>query len=1038
MEQSIFKYIWKYSKRDQIILLLVTLLTFPILYVSLELPKRIINDAIGGAAEGVTLLGVSFTQVEFLLILCVGFLIAVLANGLLKMRLNTMKGVLRERLLRRFRYQLLTRILRFPRSYFRHTSQGELVSMVTSEAEPLGGIMGNMLSQPVLQAGQMLTILVFLFAQSFWFGLAAIALIPLQAWIIPLLQRQINVLNIGRIEEVRKFSSEIGETAAGVSDIRTNGGSRYRMSMFSDRLGKLFDLRFKIYQKKYFMKFLNNFINQLTPFFFYSVGGFLAIKGEITVGALVAALAAFKDMSSPWKELLTFYNTTQDVSVRWAAVTERFAPSPLIDDDSLFNGVPDKNVNLKGDIEIKDATVRDEEGQLLLEDITLTIPQGARVAVKISSEVTAIAFADLLTREVIPQHGSVSIAGHNLNTIHQETLANGIGYAHPNPHIVEGTLGENLLLPFKNKPVADEDAPLTPSRFQADAEKSGNSIDPLNAEWIDPTVAGLSSSEDIREWWFQLVQAAGSDDFMVRRAIRSRLELAGTQKLADAIVQLRPEIAKRLAAAELDKVVCTFHPDEFNPVSPLGTNLLYAMPTRPITQLSLSQDEKFLRIVDEQGISADLIKMSVDLVENLTETFGSDGTDHPLFRNLNLDEELYQRLASIVKKRRKLDADELTVEDHALMLTVPFAFSAEQMGSAFSEEFKQRVLEIRKENAPQMLEELGSFFETIDSEKYIPMMTLMENAIFGQVSGSAGAREKLIEDIIVDVLDENKLRRLAAESIYDLATSSGGDNLPAVFKERLAVSRASIKKPDILILANSLTSHDSDSRLLMRERISELMPDTTKIFIEEHFFNPESYDLVVEIVDGRIEGTTRPDADKNADTDMRNDINSKIDAIADTELFGKLDRRQQRLLAFGAQWFHAEAGQTIFALGEEADAAYLCVSGLAGVYWTEDDGDRLLVSEMVPGTLVGEVSIILDELRPLDLEALEDSVFLRIGATELMAVIESDAKVAFSLLQTVSGYMMGNADSMRAMRNYAVDQGIDFTKFDEDEEDKDQ
>jgi len=1033
MEQSIFKYIWKYSKRDQIILLLVTLLTFPLLYVSLELPKRIINDAIGGSKEGVTLLGVPFTQVEFLLILCVGFLFAVLANGLLKMRLNTMKGVLRETLLRRFRYQLLTRILRFPRSYFRNTSQGELVSMVTSEAEPLGGIMGNMLSQPILQAGQMLTILIFLFAQSFWFGLAAIALIPLQAWIIPLLQRQINLLNIGRIEEVRKFSSEIGETAAGVSDIRTNGGSRYRLSMFSDRLGKLFDLRFKIYQKKYFMKFLNNFINQLTPFFFYSVGGYLAIGGQITVGALVAALAAFKDMSSPWKELLTYYNTTQDVAVRWAVVTERFAPSPLVD-DSLFDGVPDESVNLKGDIEIKDVTVRDEEGQSVLEDITLTIPQGARVAVKTSSEAVMVAFADLLTREVIPQRGSITIAGHELNTIHQETLANSIGYAHPNPHIVKGTLGENLLLPFKNKPIKDEDTHPNTTRFQADAEKSGNSIDPFNGEWIDPAVAGLSSSDDIREWWFKLVQATGSDDFMVRRAVRSKLELAEHQKLADAIVKLRPEIAKRLAAADLDNEIYTFHPDKFNPVSPLGTNLLYAMPTRPLTQLSLSQDEKFLRIVDEHGISDDLIKMSVDLIENLTETFGNDGTDHPLFRNLNLDEELYQQLASIINRRRKLGDDELSAEEHALLLTVPFAFSAEQMGTAFSEEFKQRVLEIRKENATQMVEELGTFFETIDSEKYIPLMTLMDNAIFGQVSASAGAREQSIEDVVVEVLNENNLRRLAAESIYDLETSSGGDNLPAVFKERLAFSRASIKKPHILILANSLASHDSESRLLMRERISELMPDTTKIFIEKQFLNPESYDLVVEIVDGRIEGSIRPDAAQN--TDARNDINSKINAIADTELFGKLDRRQQRLLAFGAQWFHATAGQTIFALGEEADAAYLCVSGLGGIYWTEDDGDRRLVSEIVPGNLIGEISIILNEQRPLDFDALEDSVFLRIGATELMAVIESDAMVAFSLLQTVSGYMMGMGDTMRAMRNYSVDQGVDFSKFDEDEEDK--
>ena len=1027
MEKNIFRFIWKYSWKDQLTLLVVTVLTFPILYISLELPKRIINDAIQGTGEGVQFGGISFSQVQFLMVLCAGFLISVLVNGLLKMRLNTMKGVLAERLLRRFRFQLLTRILRFPRPYFRSTSQGELVSMVTSEAEPLGGIMGDMVSQPVFQAGQMLTILVFLFAQSFWFGMAAIALIPLQAWIIPKLQRQINLLNKDRIQEVRKLAADIGETAAAVSDIRTNGGLRYRMSLFSDRLGKLYDIRFAIYQKKFFMKFVNNFINQLTPFFFYSVGGYLAITGHITVGALVAALAAFKDMSSPWKELLAYYNTTQDVAIRWEAVIERFAPNSLVD-DKLFEGTPDGKLSLKGDIELDNVTVRDDDGQTVLDNINLLIPQGARVGIKTGSEAAALAFADLLTREVIPQHGSVKIAGQDLNTIHQVTLSNCIGYAHSNPHILQGTLGENLLLPFKNKPLeyADNDSEL--KLFRLHAEQSGNSIDPFDADWIDPGVAGLHSPDQIRDWWFELVQAMGIDDFMVRRALRSRIETGNHQKLTDAVVQMRPEIARRISDAGLDDLVFRFHPDKFNPVSPLGSNLLYALPTRMLTQQSLSQNENFVKILREKGIAEELMQMSVTLIENLTATFGNDGTDHPLFRRLNLDEELYQRLGTIINQRREVGDSGLKPEDYALVLTVPFAFSAEQMGPAFSENFKKQVLDLRNASADEMLQALGGLFKTIDPSEYIPVMTVMGNALFGRISRMAGAREKAIEDIVVAAINEHGLQRLAAESIYDLATTTGGENLPAVFRERVAFSRAGIKKPDILILRNSLASHESENRELMRERVSKLMPDTTKIFIENQILSPESYDLYVEIVDGRIDGSDRQKDPEDADA--REDLNRKMESIANAELFSGLDRSQQRLLAFSAQWFKAEPGQKIFAVDEEADAAYLAVKGLAGLYWTTEQGDRRMVSEVSPGRLIGDLSIILKEKRPLDLVAIDESLFLRIGATELMAVIENDALVASNLMRTIAQNMMGAVTRLRAIRNYSSERGVDFSEFD--------
>ena len=57
----------------------------------------------------------------------------------------------------------------------------------------------------------------------------------------------------------------------------------------------------------------------------------------------------------------------------------------------------------------------------------------------------------------------------------------------------------------------------------------------------------------------------------------------------------------------------------------------------------------------------------------------------------------------------------------------------------------------------------------------------------------------------------------------------------------------------------------------------------------------------------------------------------------------------------------------------------------------------------------------------------EDSLFLRIGARELLAVIENDAKVATLLLRTVAGHLNSAANRVRAVRNYAEERGVDFS-----------
>ncbi|HSO42186.1 MAG TPA: ABC transporter ATP-binding protein, partial [Rhodospirillales bacterium] len=270
MEPTLFKFIFRYSWRQQLVLLAMTALSFPTLYASLELPKMIINKAIGSQDFPKSFAGFEFDQIPYLFALSCAFLGLVVINGGFKYYINVHKGRLSERMLRRLRYQMFARVLRFPVPHFRRTSQGELIAMITAEAEPVGGFVGDSVAVPAFEGRTLITSIAFMMVQDPILGLAAMALYPVQMYVIPQLQRQVNALSKQRVRTVRKLSERIGEIVTGIEEVHANGTAEWERANISDWLGKIYWIRYDIYRKKFFIKFLNTFLGQLTPFFFYS------------------------------------------------------------------------------------------------------------------------------------------------------------------------------------------------------------------------------------------------------------------------------------------------------------------------------------------------------------------------------------------------------------------------------------------------------------------------------------------------------------------------------------------------------------------------------------------------------------------------------------------------------------------------------------------------------------------------------------------------------------------------------------------------
>ncbi len=153
------------------------------------------------------------------------------------------------------------------------------------------------------------------------------------------------LLSRERIINIRAVSERINETVSAAADIHANDTSRWHLADLSDRLFLNYRIRLAIFKRKFMIKFINNFLNQLPPFFFYPVGGYFVIHGNLSFGALVAVLAAYKDLASPWKELLDWYQTLAGVKVKYETVVENFDVDETIAHERLA-GEPNGQIEL--------------------------------------------------------------------------------------------------------------------------------------------------------------------------------------------------------------------------------------------------------------------------------------------------------------------------------------------------------------------------------------------------------------------------------------------------------------------------------------------------------------------------------------------------------------------------------------------------------------------------------------------------------------------------------------------------------------------
>lgn len=863
MDKSVFGFIWRYSFRQQMFLFALTLISFPPLYLSLELPKRIVNEAIhpeeGKAQFPREVWGYQLDQIQFLLALSFAFLFFVIVNGAMKYAINVYKGQLGERMLRRLRYHLFERVLRFPLTRFRKVSSGEIIPMITAETEQIGGFIGDAVALPMFNGGQLLVYLGFIFVQDPWLGLAAVSFYPFQMVVIPKLQRRVNQLAKQRVRKMRSLADRIGETIGGIGEVRAHHTPQWHLADFSHRMGDIFEIRFDIYKRKFFIKFLNNFLNQLVPFFFYSIGGYLVIRGQLSFGALVAVLAAYKDLAAPWKELLRWYQVKEDVRVKYDQVVEAFSPPDLLAAHLLAAEKGEAmERRLTGTLELKDVAVGDERARQL-DGVTASLDLGKHTAVVAAGGTGKEELAFVLARLQPPDGGCVEFEGRDWYSLPASLIGRRLAYVGPTTVLASASLLDNLLYPLRHSPIApaelDEEGRKRAKRRASEAEWSGNSTADIDADWLDLTSAGLKDAEELYARILALAEALELSEDLYHFGLQRRIDPAEQPQLAEQLLHARERLHERLREKSMEQLIDRFDPDSYNPSATVAENLLFGMPlSEDISPEMLAGDPAVLAVLREAEAEAALVAIGQGAAVTMVDLFadlppGSALLDEYSF--LTADEiPTYQQ---IVARADQAGLDKLSATDRLALLALAFRLvpKRHRLG-LLTEEVQDKVLAARRVLAEKLPESIADGFARFDPQAVNPAATVMDNMLWGKIAQGAARGASKVRTLVTETIDELGLRPAIQQLGLQVPVGVGGSRMSAVQRQKIALLRAMLKRPDVFILNEPTVAFDIASQQRLQERILQEAEGRGVVWMLQRAALASGFDTVLVLRQGRL------------------------------------------------------------------------------------------------------------------------------------------------------------------------------------------
>lgn len=338
------------------------------------------------------------------------------------------------------RSQLFAHIQTLSMAYHDQHRVGDIMSRVTNDTEAVNSVLSNGLTEFTSNILLLGGIMVTMFVLNWQLATGTLLILPIMLYItgqvtkysrvaFRQVQRNLGGLNavmeenIAGIRVVKAFAREADTYEQFVAANQAYRQVGIKADIITAALGPMFTT----------MSILTIAATSL-------LGGWLALRGIVQVGVLATFVVYIMQFFRPMRGIAMLYNSLQSA----LAGAERIFT--VLDERPTVADAPDATPlgEIRGEVCFEQVSFAYEVGKPVLQDVTLTAKPGQTIALVGPTGAGKTTIISLLSRFYDATEGVITIDGHDICTVTQDSIRQQLGIVLQDTFLFAGTVLENI------------------------------------------------------------------------------------------------------------------------------------------------------------------------------------------------------------------------------------------------------------------------------------------------------------------------------------------------------------------------------------------------------------------------------------------------------------------------------------------------------------------------------------------------------------------------------------------------------------------